>query len=127
MAIYRNTAQAAKFFPDYGMIPAGEYVQSDKYPWPLDAAFELVQYGDAPWMKLHAAVPPATIAGLSKYGQILVVNNTGAVVSVKANEDATNVLAILDGHIYPIHQDHEIDKLEITGSGAGTLYVYGLV
>jgi len=126
MPVYRNTAEIAKFFPDYGMVPAGEYVTSKTYPWPLDVAFELVTYGDAPWVKLYADILDAELTGLSRYGQIFIVNNTGALVSVVANEDSSNPLVVLDGHVYPISQDHEIDKLTITGSGAGNLYVYGL-
>lgn len=126
MPTYRNTAGTPKFFPAYGMVPAGASVVSGKYPYPLDQAFELVSYGEAPWVKLHADPLPAALTGLARYGQILIVNNSGESISVTANEDSPSTLVILDGHTYPIIQDREIEKLEITGTGAGVLYVYGL-
>lgn len=126
MPIYQNTSDESKFFPEYGNVAAGAYITSQTYPYPLDSAFVLTEYGDAPWVKLHAGVLPATLTSLAKYAQLLVVNDTGDLVTMAANEDATNTMVVLDSQTRTVEQDHEIEKLSITGSGGSNLYVYGL-
>lgn len=128
MPVYTNDSASTAFLEDYGNVEAGSIATVPKYAKNLDAAFSLTTHADAPWVKLHAGVLPVSISsGLAKYGQLLVVNDSGDDVTITANGDATNTLVVLDGATYPISQDREIDAITIAGAGGTNVYVYGLV
>jgi len=126
MPKYQNISGSAAFLPGYQVVAAGQYITVPRYVRPLPAAFTLLTHDDAPWVKLHAGVLPAALTSLAGYGQIVITNDTGDTVTVQANDDSTNVWTVLSGQTLPIEQDHELDKLDITGSGGSNLYVYGL-
>lgn len=127
MPTYQNTSDATAFLGEYGNVGTGQSVTVPKYVWPLDEAFTLTAHASAPWTTLHAGTPPAALTDLARYGRILIVNETGDIVTVKANDDSENVLTVVDGRTHLIEQEKDIDKLDIIGSGGSSLYVYGLV
>lgn len=54
------------------------------------------------------------------------MNNSGALITVVANEDTANGMVVLNGGEIMLDQDREIDALSITGDGvSGDVYVYG--
>jgi hypothetical protein len=115
-----------------GRVDAGAEVELIKYVYPIPDDFTLTSHlprTHKPWEKLHAGTLPVQITeGLSKFSQIEIINKTGAVVSVVANDDDDNARVIPDGEYRTIEHDHEIDALEITatGSPSGSIYVYGM-
>lgn len=124
MPTYTNIAESVHNLGGMPIQP-GQSGVIKKYLYPANPNFELTAHGPAPWRTLYDGSLPATLTGLAKYGQIVIVNDSGATISVTANEDTSNVRKIQANREVLITQDREIDRLDLTGSGS--VYVYGLV
>lgn len=133
MPTYTNGNETARPFPGYsGRVESGASVQVIKYAYPVPSGFTLASHlprTHLPWDKLHAGTLPVSIDdGLAKFAQIEIINKSGAVVTVVANDDTDHPRVIPDGEFRIIEHDHEIDAIDITASGspAGFVYVYGM-
>lgn len=130
MPTYTNGNAVAKPFPGYsGRVEAGADVQVIKYAYPVPSGFTLTSHlprTHLPWEKLHAgALPVAIDEGVAKFAQVEILNKSGAVISVVANDDTDEPYVIPDGEYRLISQDCEIDAIDITGDGGELVYVYG--
>ena len=116
----------AKIFPGYGMVNPGDApVVTEKFLDPTPNGFELTGYGESPWPSLHAAVlgDGVSLDSLTQYSQIVISNDTGAVIECVANEDTDNPFPIMNGMSFPFTLSNDVGSLDITGAGTGTLYV----
>lgn len=126
---YKNNTAAAITAP--GMLtvePGAEATSRDGRYLPLASGLTVVIHRKAPWTTIHdAALPVSVTSGLAKYNQLVILNTSGDVVSLIVNGDSSNVRKIQDSRELIINQNREIDKLTITGSGAGSVALYGVL
>lgn len=126
MPIYRNNSTTkAKVLGDV-IFPPGTTQESKIYAID-DPDLELLEHGESPVKKLHAGALPVSIAsGLAKYGTVTIDNATDAIVTGYFNGDNTNTWVVMPGAFKSFEYDKSVDALNITGSGAGNVYVNGI-
>ncbi len=127
MPTYRNDAATAKILPGCGIVEAGETGSLLTYlDYPGD--FTITEHDASPYVKLHAGTISATpITGVAKYAQVEIHNNSGDVLTVVINEDTSNQLYFVHTQIRVIENKHGIEQIELSGSGGGAVYIYGLL
>jgi hypothetical protein len=129
MPTYTNTSLVAAPFPSVGMVAAGGSVATLKYLTDVPTGFELTAhtpYPKIPVLKFGDAPPSGAVTGLAGHAQIRVFNNSGADATVIINDDDANALIYPHGVIDLIENDRDIEQIEITGSGTGDVYVWGV-
>lgn len=124
MPTYRNDTAAAITGVQGKTVAPGGSCRYSRYL--TDAhGLTLTAHKAAPWVKLYAGAAPASITEVQGYTQIRILNESGAAVSVEANDDASNPIRVQNNGTFTFAQDHEVQKLIITG-GTGNVYVYGM-
>ena len=131
MPTWRNDNLISKWFPGtQGLIEPDQIFTTIKYPYPRPSGFTLISHEPRkhrPWELIFADELPAQIeSGCAKFAQIEILNKSGALVTLIANEDTAHPRVIPDGEFRIIEQDYEIDALEVTGEGGAMVYIYGM-
>jgi hypothetical protein len=126
MAKYRNDGSVTRILEGGRQVAPGSWGKTVGYAYPVHADFTIIEHDPSPIETLHEDVLPATLTGLAKYGEIIITNDSGLSIAIEFNEDDSHSLTIANGKTYPILQDKEIEKMEITGDGTGNVYVIGM-
>jgi hypothetical protein len=132
MPTYTNTSEAIITPPGYKTLAPGETLRSNKYLYPVPTGIEFASHEprvSLPWITKYAGSLAAfeVLTGLAQFRSIVITNNTGNVIEIVANADSDNILYVLNGSTWPIDQNKEIETLDISGSGEGSVYVFGTI
>ncbi len=125
MPIYKNTGSNIVQV-DGKSFPPGVEVTTQKYI--NRPNFTLVSDNPkiSPFVKLYSdtiANASGGITGMQEYDNMLVYNNTGALLTITANEDSSNTQVLPDNQFLNFILDRQWRRMDISGSGGGNLYV----
>lgn len=132
---YTNTSEETRPFEGVNVAAGGSIECRDgKYRYPIPTGFELANYGkQAPLAKLYGSTieEGITLTGLAQYQYVRVQNASGGVITLTFNEDDTDTFEMVSGGDNTFDQTgnedgrRDFDKIVITGSGGGNVYVHG--
>lgn len=134
MPTYRNTTDAPITPPGQKTVPAGAVFTTigDVYidtSIPALAGLELVSHSPrskTPVKLFSGTLPSGTISDLPAYSSIQLLNKSGNDITVAFNGDSQNGLIYPDGTFLQIELEAAFYSMAVTGSGAGSVHVWGL-
>ena len=126
MPIYKNTGLTTRVINGKNFAPSIE-VATQFYINHPDLSFISHNPRVRPFVTLYddtiPNLPAGKVTGMEEYTNMVIQNRTGNTITLIANDDTANEFLMLDNASWNFELERGWKKLDITGSGAGKVYV----